>query len=599
VLGAVNLSWRPRGLDVVGKRAGNRAAKVVIGTVMVALTTLVGRLVYINAHNGQTLLARGERQQKSVVPLKARRGLIVDSQGRIIAGTILRQSVFADPKVIPDKKAASEQVAAILGSDAREINNDLIAAGDRRFFVLRRGVTDEQAERIRQAGVYGLGVFDEPARTYPMNSASGAIIGFVSPDGVGVSGLEHQCDEWLAGANGVKTIIRDAGRKAFWLADGGFRPARDGLHVVLTIDTEIQIAAERAVEESVKKFEAESGIAVVMHAKSGAILAMVNSPGFDPNHYGDYGPERYRNRAITDPVEPGSTFKPFIMAGALADKTVSMSDNFDCERGLWRDGKRLLHDHHPYGVLSLEDVMVKSSNIGMAKIGKRMGARRLFDYVTSFGFGQRTGIDLLGEDPGIVRPFSVWNDFSVTSIPMGQEIGVTPLQMTRAFACFANGGILVQPHVIRAVLAADGRVLSDFSDPPAIGRVIPEDIANLMKRDLLTSVIRRGTGTAAALTSHQVFGKTGTAQIAKRGGGGYEKNAYVGSFIGAAPQNDPQLVVFVAIRKPNRSKGYYGGTVAAPVAREIFAHALAYLQVPGEKIEPLQSTALTIGPPTD
>ena len=566
---------------------------------MVALTTLVGRLVYINAKNGQSLMARAERQQKSVVPLKARRGLIVDSQVRIIAGTILRQSVFADPKIIPDKHAASEQVAAILGADARELNDDLIAAGDRRFFVLRRGVTEEQAERIRLAGVYGLGIFDEPSRTYPMNSTSGSIIGFVSPDGNGVSGLEHQCDEWLAGANGVKSLSRDAGRKAFWLADGGYRPARDGLHVVLTIDSEIQIAAEREVEAALAKYEAESGIAVVMHAKSGAILAMVNSPGFDPNNYSDYGPERYRNRAITDPVEPGSTFKPFIMAGALADNTVAMSDNFDCEKGLWRDGKRLLHDHHPYGLLSLEDVLVKSSNIGMAKIGKKMGARRLYDHVTAFGFGQRTGIDLVGEDPGIVRPFSVWNDFSVTSIPMGQEIGVTPLQMARAFACFANGGILVQPHVIRAVLAADGRVLSDFSDPPAIGRILPEETADLMKRDLLASVVRRGTGTGAALSSHQVFGKTGTAQIAKKGGGGYEKNAYVGSFVGAAPMNDPQLVIFVAIRKPNPRKGYYGGTVAAPVAREILAHAMAYLQIPAEKMLTPQITALTVAPPTD
>ena len=585
--------------DFVGKRAANRAGKIVIGTVMVALTALVGRLVYINAKNGHTLLAQAARQQKSVVPLKARRGLIVDSQGRIIAGTILRQSVFADPKVIPDKDAAAKQVAEILGVDAREIHEDLVAAGDRRFFVLQRGITDEQADRIRQSGVYGLGVFDEPARTYPMNSLAASIVGFVSPDGAGVSGLEHQCDEWLAGENGVKEIIRDAGRKAFWLADGGYRPSRDGLHLVLTLDAEIQLAAEREIEAACKKYEAESGVAVVMHAKSGAILALVNYPGFDPNHYADYSPERYRNRALTDPAEPGSTFKPFIVAGALTEKVVSLEDTFYCEKGVWQDGKRLLHDHHPYGMLSLEDVVVKSSNIGMAKIGKKMGARMLFEYVTAFGFGQRTGIDLAGEDPGIVRPFSKWNDFSVTSIPMGQEIACTPIQAARSFAVFANGGLLVQPHIIRAVLAADGQVVSDFSDPPALGRVIPEEIADLMKRQILTSVVRRGTGTGAALTSHQVFGKTGTAQIARKGGGGYEKNAYVGGFVGAAPMNDPQLVVYVAIRRPNRSKGYYGGTVAAPAAREIFAHALAYLQVPGEKVESAGSLELTAGPPAD
>jgi cell division protein FtsI/penicillin-binding protein 2 len=551
---------------------------------IVALLILGGRLIYIHASQGATLLARAQQQQRSIIPLKYRRGFIVDCRGRIIAGTLLQKSVFADPTVLPDKEEAARKVAEILGLDLGEVGEELLSAGDREFLVIRRDVTEEQAEQIQAADLYGLGVFNEPYRTYPMNTLAAALIGFVAADGHGVSGLENQCEAWLAGENGLKTIIHDAGRKAFWLAEGGYRPARDGFHVVLTLDTEIQAAAERELNACVDHYRAESGAVIVMDPRTGAILALANAPGFDPNRYQDYGASRYRNRAVTDPFEPGSTFKPFVAAAALAEGVVKLGETFDCESGSWKDGARLLHDHHPYGLLTYEQIVIKSSNIGMAKLGKRLGNERLFKAVRAFGFGEKTGVDIDGEDPGLVRPFHRWNSFTTTSVPMGQEVGVTALQLARGFCAFANGGLLVQPYVIRAVVAADGRVLKDFADPPTLGQALSPEIAEIMKDKILCRVIEEGTGTKAKLANYRVLGKTGTAQIARQGGGGFERDAYVSSFVCAAPASDPQLVVLVSIRRPDHSLGYYGGTVAAPPAREILAHALAYLNIPPDKI---------------
>jgi len=317
---------------------------------------------------------------------------------------------------------------------------------------------------------------------------------------------------------------------------------------------------------------------------------MANAPGFDPNHFQDYAAGsqwRYGNRAITDPIEPGSTFKPYIASWALMEKVTHLGDIINCENGAWRDGKRLLHDHKPYGDLSFEDVVAKSSNIGMAKLGKRLGNKRLRAALKAFGFGEKTGIDLAGESAGIITAPHAWTSFSTTSVPMGHEISVTPLQLARAFCAFANGGMLVQPHVLRAVLSSDGGVVQEYHAPPP-RRAIPESIATIMKNEILTGVVNHGTGSQAALTRYQVFGKTGTAQIPRLGSTGYVPDAYVGSFIGAAPREEPRLVVLVCITRPLKSIGYYGGTVAAPAARQILAESLAYLQVPAEREAPVE-----------
>jgi len=569
-------------MDTAQDRATSIRARWLLGLLLILLVALCGRLIFINAVHGPRLAARLHKQTSADIPIKARRGLIVDHRGRIIAATTLRRSVFADPKILKDKQEAARILADILDLNAEEIIPDLMAAGERRFFVIKRGITKDQAREIRAADIYGLGIFTEPYRTYPMGPLAGSLVGFVSMDGTGVSGIEHQCNHWLSGENGSKTIVRDSKRKAFWLAEDGYRPARDGYHVSLTIDAEMQAFVERELADGVNRFDAESGIAIVMHPQTGMILAMANHPGFDPNFYRDYPAERYRNRALTDPYEPGSTFKPFVAAAALEENETRMGEMFDCEGGEWTEGRRTLRDHHPYEFLTFEEILIKSSNIGMGKLGLRLGHRRLNEYIRRFGFGRATDVGLIGESDGLLRPLVRWNDFTTTSLPMGQEIAVTPLQLVRAFAVFCNGGKLVTPYVIRGIVDANGRVLRDMAPAPSDDPILSQDTLAKM-RHILVEVVNRSSRADQAPATHQVFGKTGTAQIARSDGRGYEDRAYVSSFVAGVPAADPQLVVYVAVRRPDASIGYYGGQVAAPVVYNIVKRAVNYLGIPPDK----------------
>lgn len=560
-----------------------RAARAGVGILALLIAAFVvsfGRLAYIHAQHGPQLDRIAQRQHRSVIPIPARRGSIADARGRILAGTRLRPGVFADPKVIEDKQQAARIVADVVGQPLEEVLADVTGDENRRFVILSRDLTDEQAARIRDADIHGVGLFDEPYRVYPMTTNAAALIGFVAPDGHGVSGLEHQYESWLRGQDGFKTVVRDAGRRAFWLSGAGYQPPRDGLNLVLTIDAVIQEHAERAIARAVEQYQAESAVAVVMRPGNGDILAIVNHPGFDPQNFRDYAPSRYRNRAVADAHEPGSIFKPYVAAAALCERVVRLDEMIDCHNGLWRDGARRLHDHVPHGLLSFTDVVVKSSNIGMAQIGKRLGNTRLHRYITAFGFGSRTGVDLEGETSGIVQPLHRWNDFSTTSLPMGHEIAATPLQLVRGFAALANGGRLVTPRVVRAIVDDAGRVIREFESDEPPPRILPESIAATVKDRMLTDVVLRGTGRNAALAEYQVFGKTGTAQVPLKDRPGYEPRAYYSSFIAGAPAEAPQVVVLVSICKPNASIGYLGGRVAAPVVGEILGHTLAYLNVP-------------------
>jgi cell division protein FtsI (penicillin-binding protein 3) len=559
-------------------RTGWQSALLLL-VLLMSFLGLFGRLVYIHAHDGAMLTAYAQRQQRSTVPLAARRGMILDAKGGILAGSQMRYSVFADPKIIPDKRRAAAIVAEVLGRGVSEVEADLEAAGNRRFFVLARDVSEEQAQRISNANIHGIGLFDEPYRVYPMGAVGAHLVGFVAGDGHGVSGLEHQFESWLTGSTGYKTVVRDRQRRAYLLSGDGFQPSRDGLHIQLTIDAVIQEQVERLLAEAVRKYGAEAGMAVVMRPATGDVLAMATAPGFDPHAHQDYAPSRYRNRVLTDPMEPGSIFKPFVAAAALNERVVSLNDVFFCHNGLFKDGARLLHDTHPHGDMTVQDIMVHSSNIGMALIGKKLGNARMHQYIRAFGFGEKTGIDLDGEDSGIVRPLHRWNDYSTTSLPMGQEIAVTPLQLVRAFSVFANGGMLVRPRIVRAIVNDRGEVVREFAlEPPT--RVLPESTAALVKDDMLVEAVKRGTGDKAALSDYQVFGKTGTAQIAKQGGGGYARGSYLGSFVAGAPAYAPQVVVIVSIAHPDSKRGYYGGTVAAPTAGRILGFTLDYLGVP-------------------
>jgi cell division protein FtsI/penicillin-binding protein 2 len=324
-----------------------------------------------------------------------------------------------------------------------------------------------------------------------------------------------------------------------------------------------------------------------MDPNTGQILAMANWPAFSPAEFRTSTLQQRRNRCLTDVYEPGSTFKPFVAAKALEANLFSLDDEIFCHNGVYRTGSRTLHDHDSgFDTLSFEDIVVKSSNIGMAIVGQRMGNKRLYNAVRSFGFGQTTQIGLAGESVGLLAPLKDWTSYSTTSIPMGHEIGVTGLQLLRAFCAFANDGLLYRPTLVREVVSPNGQVFWRQVPDEDPQRVLEPEVAQLMRRRVLANVVERGTGTRAKLSAWRVFGKTGTSQVP--GDGGYIPDAFVGSFLGGAPLDNPRLCVLVSIGQPDRSLGYYGGTVAAPAVGSILQQSLAYLAVPPEP----QPTAL-------
>ena len=572
--------------------------------VVIALAALAVRLVQVHRHRRADLVAWAQRQRRSVIAIPARRGMIADSKGRVMATSVERPSVFADPNVIPHPKVMSDpniargdqavtdvrvikayesvadKLGPALGLDPKILADELLCRAGRRFYWVKRLVTDAEADAVKALKLRGVGIIYESERRYPMNDRFAHGVGFVNRHGRALAGLELRYDGDLRGQAGQRTVVTDVRRRAIFTAREGYRPPKDGGHLVLTIDAAIQGIAEQKLAAAIQQFRAQAGSVIVMVPRTGEVLALANVPTFDLNRYADYPESARCNLAIQAPVEPGSTFKPFIATAALAEKKTWPGEPIFCHYGLYVAGRRRLHDHHPYGTLTFEQVLVKSSNIGMAILGQRLGNEHLHAYVTRFGFGRLTGIELPGEDGGIVLPLRRWTSYSTTSLPMGQEIATTGIQLATAFSAIVNDGVMMRPRVVRGVLRSDGSVERDGSNPVEVRRVLRKSVARKMARDILVRVVKEGTGRRAALAEYQVLGKTGTAQIAYRNGGGYEPDAYVSSFVGAAPASDPRVLVYMMITRPVKRLGYYGGTVVAPAVREVLSKTLAYLGVP-------------------
>lgn len=563
------------------------------------LVGLVGRLAYIHTAMRPRLLRQLEKQQRATYPIPARRGEILDSVGRVLAGSEEEFSIFADPTEVEDAAYVAAKIAPILETRADKLipllDHPLIprTGEPRRFVWLKRQAHRSQIEALQallkdDERVTGIDFIPEPVRQYPMKTVACHVLGFVDIDQIGREGVERRYESVLAGHEGSRTVYRDAGRKSIWQDPDAYRPPKDGMSVQLTIDAAIQEIVEDQIAAAAKHFQAESVIGVVMDPRTGDVLAMANTPTFDPNSPGNPSDGSHRNRAIMDPYEPGSVFKPFVASGALAAHVVKHGEIINCKGGTYTIGTRRLHDHHPYGDLTFEHIVIRSSNIGMALLGERLGNERMHRYLDGFqgfGFGAKTGIELDGEDPGMLLPLRTWTSYSTNSVPMGQEVSVTALQLAQALSAIVNGGTLVRPRIVRAIVDPRGHVVEAFREPQVVRRVIPEDVAEYMAKTVLVGVVaeKEGTGRRAQLDQWQVLGKTGTAQIARRGGGGYLPDAYTGSFIASAPASDPRVVVVVSVRKPNARIGYYGGTVAAPAAREILRRVLPYLGVPPDR----------------
>jgi len=555
------------------------AGHVLVGLLCVLLLALIGRLIHIHTTMRPSLLAWSERRQCSTIPLPGRRGAILDCRYRVLAGSHDRPTVYADPRCVEDHAAAAQQLAMVLDKKTDEIRKLLDDPASPGFVVIQKALDRNQAEGVRALKIPGVGLRNEPTRNYPMGTCAAHVLGFVGTDGNGLEGVEMVVDTLLRAKPGKRVVYRDVRRRALFPQPDGYVAPQDGLHVVLTIDSAIQETLESQINQAVEHFQAECGIGVVISPKTGAILGMACAPTFSPTSASSVSADIRRNRVLTDPVEPGSVFKPFVMSAALAERLTHPNETIFCHNGLYLAGKRRLNDHHPYGNLSTVQIMTKSSNIGMAILGQRLGNERMHTYLRKFGFGQTTGIDLPGEGDGLLMPLKAWNSYSTTSVPMGQELAVTPIQLITAFSALVNGGHLVKPYVIAAILDRNGDQLEDRRPKEDRGIAIEPAIANIM-RDILVEVVNSGTGKPARLDDWQVLGKTGTAQVPYKHRRGYEPNSYLGSFIAAAPARDPAVVALVMIRKPKRSIGYYGSKVAAPSVKAVLAQALPYLDIP-------------------
>jgi cell division protein FtsI (penicillin-binding protein 3) len=570
---------------VISPNRQRRVAFLVTGALGALLVALGGWLLWIEIVSSGPLAHRASEQLHMKVPIRPERGSILDSRLRILAASVEVESVFADPFVVENPADAAAKAAPVLGMTTDGLYRILAEDRKQRFVWLKRRVSPETAEAVRRLRLFGIGLAAEGERHYPNGSLGAHVLGFVGQEEQGLEGLERMFDARLAGRKGQAYILADRRRRPIWSEPDQFVPAEDGEHLVLTIDAMIQAWAEEAVAEAREKFHAASATAIVMDPRTGAILAMANVPTFDPNRYGEYPTDARRNRAVTDPSPPGSCAKPFFAAVALEKDAVHLGEVIYCEDGFWASAK--LHDAgHRYGNLTFEEIVIKSSNIGMAKLGTRLGNERLYEALVGFGFGRRTGVWLAGESAGLVYPLARWTRLSTTRIPFGQEFSATPIQLITAFAAIANDGKLVRPKILRGVLDGQGRVAADLVEPEVVGQAVDPETAHTMINRVLVGVVEQGTGKACQIPGYRVFGKTGTAQKIDPETGQISHTRYIGSFLGGAPAEDPRVVVLVSVNEPDHSLGYYGGTVAAPAVKKILEQTLEYLGVPPTHVAP-------------
>lgn len=517
---------------------------------------------------------------------KPQRGVILDSRGRLLAGSNRVWTIFAEPRVIKDPKAVSTELVSIVDMDGHQIHRLITESKNPGFAKIKIGAEADQCDAAVK--IYGIGVQSDWQRHYPAGALAGHVVGFTSTDNRGLAGIELQYNKELCGSAGQNVFLADVRRRPLRLKQQN-SVLKDGTGVILTIDSAIQQFTRAELLKQFESYEAESAIAIVAEPKTGAILAMVSLPDFIPGQVQSSDPNNLRNRSVTDQFEPGSIIKPIVAAIAIDSGTVNTDEKIFCENGNYRGrGFGRIHEYrdHGYGNLAIREILIKSSNIGMAKIGQRMGKKKLYRGLSLFGFGKKTGLDLPGEAQGLLRPVGKWTGYSVTRIPYGYEISATALQMVRAYCILANGGRPVRLHLAKATADSDGKVTKLQRPPPAVGFVIKPEVAKWIITNPLVGVINErqngGTGWRARLKKWQVFGKTGTANTAKLSERGYEENANIASFIAGAPVDDPAVVVLVSVCKPNRKlgKGDSGGAVASPVAAKIIEKTLTYLGVP-------------------
>jgi cell division protein FtsI (penicillin-binding protein 3) len=538
-----------------------------------SLVVIAGKLFFLQVQQRDRLSERATKQYQRRLPIVSRRGTIYDRGGRELAVSLKVASVFAQPAAIENPEGTARALAPILGQPAKHLLS--LLTSEKLFVWLERQLEPAQAEAINDLGLKGIGLYPESRRYYPRQELASHVLGMVGLDDRGLEGLEHQYDDLLGGQPEFVTAQQDAlGRIIFRHEEEGVRPPI--FELTLTIDEVLQYIAERELQRAVERSQAKAGSVVVMDPWTGEILALANQPTFDPNNYKKAGSFAKRNRAVADYFEPGSVFKVFLAAGALEEGVVRPSDRFHGEYGAITVGGVTIRDHEKYGWLTVREILSHSSNVGAIKIGQKLGKSLYYHYISSFGFGSLTGLDLPGETPGLIRRPKGWSALSLPVLSLGQEISATPVQIATAFSAVANGGTLVRPHVVRELRAQDGSVARRV-EPVIIRRVVSQQTAQTLL-GMLSSVVEEGTGKEAALDQYSVAGKTGTAQKVDPATGRYSQKRVVASFVGAVPVESPRLVILVTIDDPETLR--WGAAVAAPAFREIARDGLQYLQAP-------------------
>ncbi|OGL09134.1 MAG: hypothetical protein A3I14_09955 [Candidatus Rokubacteria bacterium RIFCSPLOWO2_02_FULL_73_56] len=564
---------------------GARTRVLILAAVLaVAFGTLTGRLAWLMVVERGALAQLAERQYSRTVVLHAQRGPIVDRQGGPLATSTETESLFAQPRSVGDPVRVAARVAPLVGVPEAEVHAALTSS--RSFVWVRRRLPPAVAARVRALREPGLGFVEEPLRLYPNRELAAQVLGFEGVEG-GLAGVERAWEEELAGTPGKAIVGRDAlGREV--ATPHVLKAPAPGHGVMLTLDRTIQYVAEREIDAAQRRTGAKSAMAVVLEPRTGDILALAIRPTFNPNAFLDVAsPDHWRNRAVTDPFEPGSTFKVILAAAALEEGVVRPEDRINGEGGSITIARTTIRDWKKYGWLTFAEVLQNSSNVGAIKVGLALGRDRYYRYITAFGFGAPTGVGLPGESRGLLREPRRWSALSLPTMSIGQEISVTALQLVTAVGAIANGGTLVQPRLVRATFDAEGRELRRFAPRPVRQAVSPETARTLTR--LLVRVVEEGTGRNGAIPGYAVAGKTGTAQKLDPATRRYSHAPGVLSFAGFAPADDPRFVMLVLLDEPAHEK--WGSEAAAPIFAAIGREILRYLEVPARDAQPVQIVA--------
>jgi cell division protein FtsI (penicillin-binding protein 3) len=546
---------------------------IVAGVAMLWMGAALSRLAYLQLFRYSEYLDRAERQQQRTVEVSPHRGVIYDRNLHELAMSISVDSCFAIPSEISDPDMVARLLSPALNMTADEVSAKLATSSS--FAWIARKLPPEQADRIKEMNLRGIYFIKERKRFYPKRELAAADLGYVDLDEKGSGGIEYALDSQIRGRPGRMMVLTDAHRR--WYQDSTEQGAQPGSSVVLTIDQNIQFIAEKELSAAIDQTRAKAGTIVVEDTNSGEILAMASWPTFNPNDAKDAPAESRMNRAIGALYEPGSVFKVVTLAAAIDQGITQPDEVVDCQMGSIYLAGRRIHDWHPFGLMTVADILAHSSDVGTIKIGLRLGAPKFYDYIRAFGFGAPTGVDLPGENRGLLRRLDIWTPISIGSISMGQEVGVTAMQLISAVNAIADGGFWIRPHIVRG-LRHDGQLIPE--EQPASRRVV-SDVTAATMRMMLEGVVLKGTGRKAQLDGYRAAGKTGTAQKIDPATGRYSKTQLIASFVGFAPVNNPAVTVLITLDSPVGL--HEGGQVSAPVFKRVAEQVLAYLNVPQDQ----------------